>query len=152
MSKYEDLKLLDELREKGSITEEEYQREKAKILNGTPPPPPNYSAFGVGIDDRLYTIIMHLSQFVTAIIIPLIMWILGKDRSSVIDQHGKNIINFWISYLIYFAIATILVVVLIGIPLLVVLGIVVFVSIVIATIKAANGEAWRYPFTIEFIR
>ncbi|MFA6751325.1 MAG: SHOCT domain-containing protein, partial [Fermentimonas sp.] len=31
--KYEDLKILDELREKGSITEEEYQREKEKILN-----------------------------------------------------------------------------------------------------------------------
>ena len=30
--KYEDLKILDELREKGSITEEEFQREKAKIL------------------------------------------------------------------------------------------------------------------------
>lgn len=30
--KYEDLKILDELRAKGSITEEEYQQEKAKIL------------------------------------------------------------------------------------------------------------------------
>ena len=30
--RYEDLKTLDELREKGSITEEEFQREKAKIL------------------------------------------------------------------------------------------------------------------------
>ena len=29
--KYEDLKILDELRAKGSITEEEFQREKAKI-------------------------------------------------------------------------------------------------------------------------
>ena len=28
--KYEDLKILDELREKGSITEEEYQREKQR--------------------------------------------------------------------------------------------------------------------------
>ena len=150
MSKYEDLKLLDELREKGSITEEEYQREKAKILNGTPPPPPN-SSFFVS-DERLYTIIMHLSQFASAIIIPLIMWILGRERSRAVDQHGKNIINFWISYAIYGFIAGILVFVLIGIPLLVVLGIVVFVSIIIATIKAANGEAWRYPFTIEFIR
>jgi len=150
MSKYEDLKLLDELREKGSITEEEYQREKAKILNGTPPPPPN-SSFFVS-DERLYTIIMHLSQFASAIIIPLIMWILGRERSRAVDQHGKNIINFWISYAIYGFIAGILVFVLIGIPLLVVLGIVVFVSIIIATIKAANGETWRYPFTIEFIR
>ena len=31
--KYEDLKILDELREKGSISEEEYQREKEKIFN-----------------------------------------------------------------------------------------------------------------------
>ena len=31
--KYENLKILDELREKGSITEEEFQREKAKILS-----------------------------------------------------------------------------------------------------------------------
>ena len=30
--KYEDLKILDELREKGSISEEEYQREKEKIF------------------------------------------------------------------------------------------------------------------------
>ena len=150
MSKYEDLKLLDELREKGSITEEEYQREKAKILNGTPPPPPN-SSFFVS-DERLYTIIMHLSQFASTIIIPLIMWVLGRERSRVVDQHGKNIINFWISYAIYGFIAAILVVFLIGILLLAVLGVVVFVSIIIATIKAANGETWRYPFTIEFIR
>ena len=145
--KYENLKILDELREKGSITEEEFQREKAKILNDTTPP---YSS-SFEIDDRAYVIIMHLSQFVTAILIPLIMWIIGKDRSQVIDQHGKNIINFWISYAIYGFIAAILVLVLIGIPLLILLGIAAFVSIIIATLKAANGEAWKYPLTIEFI-
>ena len=31
--KYDDLKILAELREKGAITEEEFQREKTKILN-----------------------------------------------------------------------------------------------------------------------
>ncbi|MDD2326999.1 MAG: SHOCT domain-containing protein, partial [bacterium] len=30
--KYEDVKILEELREKGSITEEEYQREKRRLL------------------------------------------------------------------------------------------------------------------------
>jgi len=143
MGKYEDLKLLDELREKGSITEEEYQREKAKILNGTPPPPPFSS------DDRLYVVVMHLTQFVSAFIIPLIMWLIGKDRSLVIDQHGKNIINFFISYLIY---AIILAVTCIGIPLLIVLIVFVIpIFIIIATIKAANGEAWKYPLSVEFI-
>ncbi|MDR0333209.1 MAG: DUF4870 domain-containing protein [Dysgonamonadaceae bacterium] len=148
--KYEDLKLLDELREKGSITEEEYQREKAKILNGTPPPPPNSSS--LGINENLYAVLMHLSQFASYIIIPLVMWIIGKDSSEKIDQHGKNIINFTISYFIYMLILIPLIILLIGIPLLIILVILIPIFIIIATIKAANGEAWKYPLSIEFIK
>jgi hypothetical protein len=32
MDKYEDLRILEDLRSKGAISEEEYQREKDKIL------------------------------------------------------------------------------------------------------------------------
>ena len=159
MSKYEDLKLLDELREKGSITEEEYQREKAKILNGMPPPPPNSSS--VGSNDRLYVAIMHLSQFMSwilfiLILIPLIMWIAGKDRSPSIDQNGKNIINFVLSYFIYALGLLLLLFTIIGtipaIILLIVMAILCPIFVIIATIKAVNDEAWKYPLSIEFIR
>jgi uncharacterized Tic20 family protein len=145
--RYEDLKLLDELREKGSITEEEYRREKTKILDGTPPPLPN--SLPLEVNENLYAVLMHLSQFISYIIIPLVMWIIGKDKSRNIDQHGKNIINFTISYAIY---SLALLITIIGIPLLIIVAILVAIFIIIATIKAANGEAWKYPLSIEFIK
>ena len=152
--KYEDLKILDELREKGSISEEEYQREKAKILNeegirdhaGRPL---------FGMSENSYLMLMHISQFAGIIIplagfiIPILMWITNKDTNAKVDMHGKNILNFMISFAIYAAILTITV---IGIPLAIVVGVVYVVLVILASIKANNGEYWRYPFTIQFIK
>ncbi len=152
---YEDLNILDELRRKGSITEEEYQREKAKVLNN------QNNAFSkpfLGLSENNYLLLMHLSQFIGYIIlglgfaVPIIMWLLNKDNSAKVDLHGKNIINFMISMFIYFAIAGVLSFILIGIPLLVILGIIQFVSIILAAIKANNGEYWGYPISIKFLK
>ena len=159
MGKYEDLKLLAELREKGNITEEEYQREKAKILSGTPPPPPNSSS--LESNDRLYVAVMHLSQFMSwimlpLILIPLIMWMVGKERSQAINQNGKNIINFVLSYFIYAILLVVLLFTIIGtisaIIMLVVMAIASPIFVIIAALKAVNDEAWKYPLSIEFIR
>lgn len=154
--KYEDLKILDELRSKGSITEEEFQREKAKILsedhNG------NSGIFKqplFGMTQNTYLMIMHLSQFASwlipfvGIIIPILMWTTNKDNNSEVNRHGKNILNFSISYAVY---SIALSIILIGIPLLIVLFAIYAVAIVMASIKASNGEYWDYPLTIKFIK
>jgi hypothetical protein len=107
---YEDLKILDELREKGSITEEEYQREKEKILNNTSIGSGKRPLFGM--TENTYIMLMHLSQFAGVIvpcagfIVPIIMWIANKDINVNVDLHGKNILNFMISYVIYAAVRT----------------------------------------------
>jgi hypothetical protein len=154
--KYEDLKILDELKEKGSITEEEYQREKAKILNE------ERSASGetgrkplFGMMENTYLMLMHLSQFagvlipLAGFIVPVLMWVINKDENARVDLHGKNIVNFMISFVLYAAVLSITV---IGIPLAVVVGIVYIVLVILATVKANNGEYWKYPFTIQFIK
>jgi uncharacterized Tic20 family protein len=98
---------------------------------------------------------MHISQLagflapLIGFIIPLIMWIANKEVNPKVDWHGKNILNFIISFVIY---ATILCITIIGIPLAVVVGIIYIVFVIIATIKANNGEDWKYPLTIEFIK
>lgn len=157
--KYEDLKTLDELRAKGSITEEEYQREKAKILNE---PENQFSATAkkplFGMEENVYLLLMHLSQFAgfllpgLGFIAPIVLWITNKDVNANVDLHGKNIMNFMISYLIYGTVSAILIILLIGIPLLVILGIMVFVFPIIAAIKANNLEYWKYPLTIQFLK
>lgn len=154
--KYEDLKILDELREKGSITEEEFQREKAKILSESNN---SYSGFSkkslFGLSENNYLMIMHLSQLaiwmfpIIGVIIPILMWTTNKDNNVAVDNHGKNILNFTISYAIY---AVALTIIIIGIPLLPVLFVIYAVALIMATIKASNGEFWSYPLTIKFIK
>lgn len=152
--KYEDLKILDQLREKGSITEEEYQREKAKILNETISSSTSSGSKPLfGLEENTYLMLMHVSQLLGLLIplagfvAPVLMWVINKDINANVDLHGKNILNFTISYLIYSAVLAI-----IGIPLLVVLGIVYLVFVILAAVKANNGEYWRYPFIIQFLK
>ena len=66
--KYEDLKILDELREKGSITEEEYQREKAKMLSDEPSDAKSEKQPLFGLSENTFLMLMHLSQFAGAIV------------------------------------------------------------------------------------
>ena len=154
--KYEDLKTLDELREKGSITEEEFQREKAKILSEDNS---GYSAALnkplFGMTERTYLMLMHLSQFASwliplvGIIVPILMWTTNKDNNAEVDRHGKNILNFTISYAIY---SIALFIIIIGIPFVFVLFAIYAIAVIIASVKASNGEYWQYPLTIQFIK
>ena len=154
--KYEDLKILDELREKGSISEEEYQREKERILND---PGNSVSNAGkkplFGLEENTYLMLMHLTQFAGAIvplagfIIPILMWTTNKDTNANVDKHGKNILNAMISYAIY---AVVFCITVIGIPLAALLGVAYTIFMVIAAVKGNNGEYWKYPFTIQFIK
>ncbi len=157
--RYEDLKTLHELREKGSITEEEFQREKAKILGEEKRSSSRANSNPLfGMSQNTYLMLMHLSQFASwlipfvGIVIPILMWTTNKDNNMEVDRHGRNILNFNISYAIYTAVATVLVVLLIGIPLLVVLFAIFAVAVVIASIRAANGEYWEYPLTFKFFK
>jgi uncharacterized Tic20 family protein len=69
-----------------------------------------------------------------------------------VEQHAKEALNFQISVYIYGVVSGILVVVLIGIIMLFVLGVAAFILIIIATLKAAQGESYRYPFTIRLLK
>ncbi len=161
-SKYEDLRLLDELRAKGSITEEEYQREKAKVLNdesyNTSPINDTFREPLFGMSENMYLMLMHLSQLAgflipgIGFIVPVLLWIANKDKNPNVNRHGKNIVNFMISYLIYLAIATVLIILLIGLPALAILGILVIVFPIVGAWKAYNNIYWKYPFVIDFIK
>lgn len=162
---YEKLKKLEELKTNGTLTEEEFQREKERILNeetrqigqtGQAPASTKQPLFG--LQENAYLMLMHLSQFAGWIlpglgfVLPIAMWLTNKDENENVDKHGKNILNFTISYFIYAAISGILVIIAIGLALLAVLGVVVTIVIIIAAVKAYNNEYWDYPLTIKFLK
>ena len=109
-------------------------------------------------EDRSLIVIAHLSQLITLItgfgslILPLILWITQKEKVYQMDAHGKNIINFQLSLIVYCIICVPLILLFgLGILGFIVLGIMAIVFPVMNAIKASNGETPSYPFTFRFI-
>lgn len=117
-------------------------------------------------DARTWTMLCHLSAlagFVLPgaghIVGPLIVWLLKRDEIPEVDPHGKESLNFQISMLIYTialgVICFILMFVLIGfllLPLFGVLYLLDIVLVIIASIKANEGQLYRYPLTIRLLK
>ncbi len=103
-------------------------------------------------------VLTHLSQLldlVTVIggfLVPLIIWLTNKDKVFTMDEHGKSIINFRISMIIYMIICIPLVL-FFGLGLLgfFIIGVFYFIFPIINAIKASNGEHPNYPFSLKFI-
>ena len=107
---------------------------------------------------RTWIVLCHASallglffHFLGHIFGPLIVWLMKRGDSPEIDAHGKESLNFQLTMLIYDAIAGILCVILIGIPILILLWVVNTVLVIVASLKASEGKFYRYPFTIRFI-
>ena len=82
---------------------------------------------------------------------PLVMWLIKKDEDAYADFHGREAINFNLSFLIYAVASTVLILVLVGALLLPAVLLAWFVLVIVGTVKASNGEYYRYPLTIRFL-
>src|SRR5262245_1159382 len=75
-------------------------------------------------ESRQWAMFLHFSQFfgfllpLAGLIVPIVIWQVKKDELPWLDQHGKNVVNWIISEIIYFFACILLVIVIIGIPLL----------------------------------
>jgi uncharacterized Tic20 family protein len=126
----------------------------------SPPPVPPESAELVPLnaDAKNFAMLCHLISLlgpvtgVGHIIGPLVVWLWKRDEHPFIDEHGKESLNFQISMSIYILITFALWCFLIGIPLTLLLGVADIVLAIIAGLKAANGEMYRYPMTFRFLK
>ena len=109
-------------------------------------------------DEKTAAMLCHLTALAGIIIPfgnllgPLIVWLVKRDESPLVDREGKESLNFQISMTIYAIISALSIVVFIGIPLLVVVGLVDLIFTIIAAVKTSNGETYTYPLTIRFLR
>ena len=83
----------------------------------------------------------------------VIGYLVLKDRGPFIRAHTQTALNFQLSLLIYSLAVTIIGVVTFGIGFLlfIPLGIVALVFMIMAAIKANEGQYYSYPLTIKFI-
>jgi uncharacterized Tic20 family protein len=85
------------------------------------------------------------------IIGPLVVWLVKKNELPSVDAHGKESLNFQISMAIYFIVSAILMVIVIGFLLMIAVAVADIVFVIIASVKASNGQPYRYPLTIRFL-
>ncbi|QHI68504.1 DUF4870 domain-containing protein [Tichowtungia aerotolerans] len=149
-----ELEKLNALKQADAISEEEYQQAKDALLEQNRPRTPAAAV----LDVNTWSVFLHLSQFLTyllplaGIVAPIILWQLKKDESSIIDRHGKIVLNWILTELILFLVAIPLCFVLIGVPLIFIISVAAIVFPIIGTIKAGNGEIWPYPCSIRFFK
>ncbi len=89
------------------------------------------------------------------IIAPIVIWQMKKEDMPLVDDQGKEVLNFQISLTIYIGIAVVLCFIPFCFPMYILLaglGIFGLIMTLIGGIKANEGEAYRYPLCIRLIR
>ncbi|HEY9736067.1 MAG TPA: DUF4870 domain-containing protein [Trichocoleus sp.] len=107
---------------------------------------------------RMWATVTHISALSGLIIPfgtilgPLVIWLVKKEEFPLVNEQGKEALNFQISMAIYCLVAAVLIFVLVGIPLLIVLAVLDLVFTIIAALKVNEGVDYRYPMTIRMIK
>ena len=120
----------------------------------TPPP----GGGGVSPESRQWGMFAHLAALAGFVIPfgnligPLIIWQVKKDEMPFVADQGKESLNFQITVTIAAIVCFVLMAVLVGFLLLPLVGLAALVFIVIAAVKANQGEAYRYPLTLRLIK
>ncbi|MEO1235173.1 MAG: DUF4870 domain-containing protein [Planctomycetota bacterium] len=129
---------------------------EAEPASGTLPDRPD-SAVGIPQEERTWAMLSHLSALAGyvipfgSIIGPLVVWLIKKDTMPFVDEQGKESLNFQITVAIAFVCCIPLVFIIIGIFLIIALGIVALVLMIVAAVKANNGEHYKYPFALRLV-
>ncbi|WP_346854359.1 DUF4870 domain-containing protein [uncultured Draconibacterium sp.] len=104
----------------------------------------------------MFTHLAALATFVLPVagnfIGPLIIYLIKKDEYEFVNDQGKEVLNFQISWSIIFAISIVLIFVGIGVIMLVGFGIAWLVLVIVGSVAASNGQYYRYPLTYNFFQ
>jgi len=107
--------------------------------------------------ERTYAVFTHLSLaavlvIAVPVVVPLVMWLIKREKSPFIDDHGKEAINFQISLLLYNLVGLVLTP-LCGIGFVVFAAVAVLgvVGVIMASVASSKGRLFRYPACIRLV-
>lgn len=104
--------------------------------------------------DNQLVVVTHICQLLTfvtgfgGLIVPLILWLTQKDKVENIDEHGRAILNFQVSLIIYSIISIPLIFILVGFVMLGLIAILGIVFPIINAVNASNGREIYYPLSL----
>ncbi|MYL15425.1 hypothetical protein DJ71_01150 [Halorubrum sp. E3] len=101
--------------------------------------------------DTTLAALAHASALFASFLGPILFLVLADDDDELVKQNAKNSLNFQIIVFVSLMIAGVLSFVFIGLLLFPIIGIVDLVLVLIATVKANDGQVYSYPYTPDIV-
>ena len=133
-------------------------------------PAPTGAGSSISAEERQWAMFAHLSALAGGILTagwagsigcfvgPLIVWMMKRETMPFVDDQAKEALNFNITVGIVFlallliSILTLGIGLIIAIPGWIIVGIAWLVLTIIASMKANQGERYRYPLTLRLVK
>ena len=110
-------------------------------------------------NERTWGMLAHLSALaglvmplIGIVLGPLVVWLARRDESEFVAAHAKEALNFNISVLLGALTCIMLMLVFIGFLLGTALFVAWLVMMLVAAIKASEGQTYRYPFSLRLVK
>ena len=107
---------------------------------------------------RKWAMFAHIGTFSSMfvplgnIIAPIVIWQMKKNESPFVVEQAKESLNFQITLMIYSIISILLCFIIIGFFLIFALVIFGMIIVIVAGVKANDGEDYRYPMALRLIK
>ncbi|MFN3865207.1 MAG: DUF4870 domain-containing protein [Demequina sp.] len=108
-------------------------------------------------ESRTYATLAHAGVAASAFIgitlfAPLVIWLIGKDRSAFVNQEAKEALNFSILLVIAYFVGGILVFVFVGFFILIAAWVCSIIFGVMGAVAANKGQNYRYPVNLRLVK
>jgi uncharacterized Tic20 family protein len=120
---------------------------------------PTTSAFQQANTWAMFAHLASFSAYISGaglVVGPLVIWLIKKDEFELVDDQGKEAVNFNLSVLIYSLVGVLFALTVIGLIIAIPLWIALFVGhlvfTIIAAVTANQGRRYRYPLTIRLVK
>jgi uncharacterized Tic20 family protein len=102
-------------------------------------------------DQRLWSTLVHVGGIFFQFIVPLVGYLVLRDRGPFVHAHTRAALNFHITMAIAYAVGVLTTPFGIGVLILFVVAALQIVFGIIAAVRANAGQPYKYPFTYPFV-
>lgn len=101
---------------------------------------------------KVWTVLCHLMylvpSFLPGLVVTTLLWVWHRKRYPLIEDQGREAINMQLTY---FLASLVLGITCIGAPFILFLWVIGAIFCVIAAVRSADGEKYRYPYILRII-
>jgi uncharacterized Tic20 family protein len=103
-------------------------------------------------NEKMLATFSHLGSVIGGFVLPLVLYLTQKDKSKFVEEHAKEALNFQISLIIAYVVGGILAIIIIGFFVIIAAALCGLIFGIMGALKANEGQPYKYPFNIRFIK